>query len=149
MSSSTTTSSAVPSKVFLNTGAPMVIVGLDGQLIDCNEAFLEIMGYAKEDMLSQSLLSITHPTDLPDVFRTMNLLLTGRTMSGNLFKRLRMKDGRFRSMNTTGWVVMDGQQPRHFVGVVVPGAVLSATPSSSPKSAAPASSSNADSFFSN
>ena len=72
---------------FYDIPTGMVLVSLNGVVQEANEAILQILGYAKEEILSLNFKSITHPDDL-DIDRVLiNELISGKRRSYRLEKR--------------------------------------------------------------
>lgn len=77
--------------IFLSTfeGAAigMALVGLDGHLLMTNAAFLRLLGYTAEEIVSLTFHDITHAEDATDDLDAMERLLRGEVMAYQLEKR--------------------------------------------------------------
>jgi PAS domain S-box-containing protein len=79
--------------VFADAPIGMVLTHLDGQLIQVNRAYCEIVGYSPEELKSLSILSLTHPDEAEANERLFRQLVSGELSSYVLEKRVRRKDG--------------------------------------------------------
>jgi PAS domain S-box-containing protein/putative nucleotidyltransferase with HDIG domain len=80
--------------IFENAGIGILLIGLDGGLLECNRAICEILESARDDLLRQSLAAITYTEDFPGADAAFRELLQQR---GDHFRRevrLLGRDGR-------------------------------------------------------
>jgi PAS domain S-box-containing protein len=70
----------------------MGTVGLDGFFKRVNPAFERILGYSREQLLTQPLLDFVHPADVPQTRSVLDALAAGRDVS-HLENRLIGRDG--------------------------------------------------------
>jgi len=80
-------------KIFYNAPIGTCIVSPNGELMELNDAFLQITGYNREEIFNIPLEQLTHPDD-----REMNMKLVTKALKGeindyNLEKRYLRKDG--------------------------------------------------------
>jgi PAS domain S-box-containing protein len=73
--------------IFEKAGIGIVIKAPDGKIIDCNPAFLNMLGYDLEELRGRNYLDITHPADRPINRKLFNELQEGKRESYNLEKR--------------------------------------------------------------
>ncbi len=66
----------------------------DGRLIEVNQAFCDMLGRTREEMLEFSFVDTTHPDDLPVSNECVRMLLSGERDSYEMDKRYLAKDGR-------------------------------------------------------
>ena len=65
----------------------------DGRYVDVNSAFVEMMGYSKEELLGRNAVDFTHPNDLETSAALINTLLTGGGDYYRIEKKYLRKDG--------------------------------------------------------
>jgi len=63
------------------------IESLTGKFVRVNQYFCDILGYGREELLSRSFQSITHPDDLENSLRKVKLLASGEIDEFSLEKR--------------------------------------------------------------
>ena len=61
--------------IFENAPFGMCVSGMDGRLIQVNEALSRILGYSKEELLRTSWTQLTHPDDLESSLGKLKLLI--------------------------------------------------------------------------
>jgi diguanylate cyclase (GGDEF)-like protein/PAS domain S-box-containing protein/hemerythrin-like metal-binding protein len=81
--------------VFEHTALPMVRNGLNGEFIEVNDAWCEMFGYSRDEVLAQHLSwqMVTHPEDLDPGTKLVNSLLAGEISNFKVEKRYLRKDG--------------------------------------------------------
>jgi len=77
---------------FDNAPIGMAHMDLNGKFILVNKVLSELLGYSPEELLTMSVLSVTHPDDKESCFAYKNSVLAGETQ-GKLEKRHINKDG--------------------------------------------------------
>ena len=89
--------------IFEKAGLGIVIEGPDGKIMDCNPAFLAMLGYQLEQILQHDYLEITHPLDRPTSSKLFNELVKGKRESYSMEKRYLDKEGQpvWVSINTS------------------------------------------------
>jgi two-component system cell cycle sensor histidine kinase/response regulator CckA len=73
----------------------MAIISSEGHFLEVNPALCEILGYAKEEMLSADFQSITHPEDLPNDLAQVDRMLKGEIETYELEKRCHHHAGHY------------------------------------------------------
>lgn len=100
--------------------APVGVAHLDqeGRWLRVNQKLCDITGYAADELLSKSCLSITHPDDLDGELRGMQRLLSGRIEIFDREKRYLRKNGEFVWVHQRSSLfrATDGR-PAHFIAV--------------------------------
>lgn len=100
--------------------APVGVAHLDqeGRWLRVNQKLCDITGYAADELLSRSCLSITHPDDLDGELRGMQRLLSGRIGIFDREKRYLRKNGEFVWVHQRSSLfrATDGR-PAHFIAV--------------------------------
>ena len=81
--------------IFDNAAIGIAKVSTDGQFLEINKEFCRIIGYTREEVLSQKLgfQHITFPDDLETCWDLAKQLLAGVVQSGGVEKRYVRKDG--------------------------------------------------------
>ena len=81
--------------IFDNAAIGIAKVSTDGQFLEINKEFCRIIGYTREDVLSQKLgfQHITFPDDMETCWDLAKKLLAGVVQSGSVEKRYVRKDG--------------------------------------------------------
>src|SRR6185503_2900479 len=57
---------------------PMCVIGLDGRFERVNAAFVRVLGYSSEELLSRTAFDLVHPDDLERAREAMAELAEGR-----------------------------------------------------------------------
>ncbi|HET7441199.1 MAG TPA: response regulator [Terriglobales bacterium] len=84
------------------------VAGLDGYFKRVNKAWADVLGYTKEELLTQPWINLVHPDDQEATIAEAAKVLQGyRTM--RFRNRVRSKDGSFRWIVWTAAAPMDGQ----------------------------------------
>jgi len=107
-------------EIFMNNDVPMAIANLHGKLVDANERFLQIMGYDLESLRQVPCVLLTHPDDLPNLFKHLKDLLAGSITSFTSLKRMLTREKRYVHFSNTMWVVRAQGQPVYLAGVFIP-----------------------------
>lgn len=68
-------------------------LSFDRKYIKINKKFADILGYTKEELINKSIEEITHPDDLEQDLRNLELLINGRIDNYKIEKRYIRKDG--------------------------------------------------------
>jgi two-component system, cell cycle sensor histidine kinase and response regulator CckA len=79
--------------VFDNAGIGIDLLDRHGRIVKVNEALLNILGYAEEELSQRTFLDITHPDDKEISKRKLESLMAGEIDSYRLEKRYVRKDG--------------------------------------------------------
>jgi len=69
------------------------IADLSGRFIKANQAFCEMLGYTKEEMLQKTIVEVTHPDDLQESLKYVQQLIAGEISSFRLVHRNVHKNG--------------------------------------------------------
>lgn len=98
----------------------MYLTRLDGAWLRVNDAFCQIVGLTKEELLSTSWKDLTHPDDLKPDLENVRKLLAREIPYYHMEKRYFHRDGHIVWILLHGSLVCDkSSQPSHFVGHVV------------------------------
>ncbi|MFD1986300.1 PAS domain S-box protein [Mesorhizobium newzealandense] len=85
----------------------IVVVGLDGRILETNPAFVAMLGYSREEVEALTFFQITHPDDVQIGRETMDALKAGTVNSFHFEKRYLRKDGTPIWAHLAGSVIRD------------------------------------------
>lgn len=95
------------------------IVGLDGRIIQANEAYAAMVGQPVHRLAGRTEASLTHPEDRAEATRLIAGLLAGDYDSYERTKRMLHADGRTLDVRVGVRLVRDAEnRPLHLIGVV-------------------------------
>jgi len=115
-------------ETFEHAASGMSHVSLDGQLLQVNQAFCDIVGYTADELQHLRFQDITHPDDIAPDMALLQDALSGRRDKYTLEKRYRHKQGHWVWVQLTVALVRDAQgQPSYFVSVVQDLSILKAS----------------------
>jgi len=105
--------------VFEQAAVGFVHTDLEGNFLDVNQKFCEIIGYSREEMLARNFRDITHPEDLEKDLAFYNKTLAGELRTYAIEKRYICKDNSVVWVNVSVSLVRDGNKnPKNCIGVV-------------------------------
>jgi PAS domain S-box-containing protein len=105
--------------LFNNTPLGVVAVGTDQRILDCNNAFQKMLGYAREELLAMSIPDISHPGDDLATRSYYRDMVEGKVDSFTAEKRQIRKDGTDFWTNLTGTLIRDEKNnPQILFGIV-------------------------------
>ena len=81
--------------IFNNAAAGIAALTPDGQFVNVNKIFLDILGYEKDELYALTRQEITHPDDMESDAHDMQKLLAGDIDSFSKEKRLQNKNGEY------------------------------------------------------
>src|SRR6266542_1389141 len=104
---------------FENAAVGIARVAPDGRWLEVNQRLCEIVGYAREELMTKTFGDITHPDDLESDWNQARRLLAGEIENYSMEKRYYHKDGSVVWVNLTVSLARkaDGS-PDYFVSVV-------------------------------
>ena len=79
--------------VFSSAATGIGIADTDGQILDVNRAFADLLGYAVEEMRTMNVAQLFHPDDAAGMWELYTELISGVRDSVRLEKRYYRKDG--------------------------------------------------------
>ena len=89
-----------------------------GEFIRVNQKYCDIVGYAREELLTRRCQDITHPDDLAAELDLMQQLKAGAIRTFALEKRLLRKDGEIVWINqTVSPLWANGGEPLHYIAI--------------------------------
>ena len=92
------------------------LTSVDGKFVNVNNMLCKMLGYTKDELISQNFTSITHPDDIEISLESMRKLLSGETESCNIEKRFIKKDGSNIWINVIATLLKDSKgNPVHFI----------------------------------
>jgi PAS domain S-box-containing protein len=104
---------------FENAAVGIARLSPDGRWLEVNQRLCDIVGYAREELMTKTFGDITHPDDLDADWSQARRLLSGDIASYSMEKRYHRKDGAAVWVNLTVSVVrMADGSPDYFVSVV-------------------------------
>ncbi|MBA4364927.1 MAG: hypothetical protein C0398_02830 [Coprothermobacter sp.] len=90
-----------------------------GKYVFVNQRFADIVGYAREELLTMSFHDLTDPHDLTEDLNNVDLLVAGKIHEYSMEKRYLRKDGTAVSVNLTVSPLWNpGEPPLHLIGLV-------------------------------
>lgn len=105
--------------VFEDAGIGIVITGLDGRLLETNEAYERLTGYARAELLATTFDSVTHPEDAIVQRCLADDMLRGDIPQVRMDKRYLRKDGVLVWGRLTATLMRDADgEPTFIVGAV-------------------------------
>lgn len=78
---------------FENSPVGKTMVDAQGQIFAVNQAFCQMLGYKREELLGKTFYELTHPEDLPQNTRDNQKLIQGEQATFETEKRYFAKDG--------------------------------------------------------
>ena len=94
----------------------MCLSSLDNQFLRVNQAFCQLLGYSKEELLAGGWQGLTHPDDLERSRGAVDELRSGRAASVEFEKRYIHKQGNVIWVRMRISVVRDGRgEPSYFI----------------------------------
>ena len=94
-------------------------MALDGTFLKVNRAFCELVGYEEAELLTRSMMAITHPNDLPHILGLVHNLGAGELSHVNLEKRYIRKDGAVVTALLSAALMRDAAgEPRSLIALV-------------------------------
>ncbi|UNU26653.1 PAS domain S-box protein [Microcoleus vaginatus] len=105
--------------VFEQAAIGIVKVWPDGQFLNANQGFCNIVGYSELKLKSRNVGDISHPDDVAAEVESRDRLLAGEIFNYSLEKRFIRKDGSFVWTNMTVSLVRDGLgEPSYVIAVI-------------------------------
>ncbi|HET9869083.1 MAG TPA: PAS domain S-box protein, partial [bacterium] len=105
-------------RIFEQSAVGMVFASLDGKVMDANQAYCEMLGYPKAELLGRPFSDFTHPQDVRMTDGLAQSVPGGPTRF-RFEKRYVAKDGRVIWASLTTLVVQDSKgQPVHILSMV-------------------------------
>src|ERR1700730_151619 len=78
---------------FENAPIGMALVGIDGNWLKVNQELCRITGYSEKELTNTTFQEITHPEDLSEDLRLLEVLINGEINSFQIEKRYFHKAG--------------------------------------------------------
>lgn len=96
------------------------LIALDGQLLQVNQAFANMLGYSIEELQQLDFSQLTHPDDVAKSREAIRLLMVGAQTTCRFEKRYIHKSGRFVWGEVSTMLFSDEQgTPLHFITSIV------------------------------
>lgn len=102
---------------FRASRAGMALIAPSGRYLEVNEAFCDMVGYSREELLKMDWISVTHPDDLAEnLVRSRETWLGVGTEDVAYEKRLIRKDGSVALVELTDAIIRnDDGEPSYFI----------------------------------
>ncbi len=106
--------------IFEKSGIGILLLDIDrGQVLECNSALEQLLGYSGAELRAMSLLEIIHPDDRDVSIKTYSDLKNGRFDSYQAQKRYRRKDGiDIWGQVTSSLVPFSGEKPHLLISMI-------------------------------
>jgi PAS domain S-box-containing protein len=100
--------------------ASIVCVGLNGKFLLVNQAFCDLLGYTREELLERSFQEVTYAGDLPADLEFVRGAIAGKQQAYRREKRYIHKNGSLLWMYLTSMLLRDSAgKPLFFLTVLV------------------------------
>ena len=105
--------------IFENSDSGISWVNMQGQFVNCNSAFLKMLGYSKPELCRLAISDITHPDDIAKTKDLFAEMVAGQRDKYRVEKRYIAKDGRIIWANVeVSTLKGQGSAPRYCIGMV-------------------------------
>lgn len=105
--------------IFERAGSGFAHVELDGRFINVNEELCRMLGYSRDELLTRTWTSITHPDHLPSNLAGNERMKSGEIGTYSVDKRYIRKDGQSIWAHLTVSLIRDAEgEPKYFVSVM-------------------------------
>jgi diguanylate cyclase (GGDEF)-like protein/PAS domain S-box-containing protein len=106
-------------ELFNQAAVGILLSSPDLRIIDCNQKFAIMLGYAREELAGMRPADLTHPDDLGELEASRQQLLRGETEAVTVQKRYLRKDGSVIWVNRTFSLARNEVgEPLYFISVV-------------------------------
>ena len=98
----------------------VVVVGLDGRIVEANQSFAAMLGYSRAEIETLTFFQLTHPDDVAIGHETMQRVRSGEADSYHFEKRYLHKNGTPVWARLSGSVIRDSETgaPLHLVSQI-------------------------------
>ncbi len=105
--------------MFEQASVGMAFASLDGNLIQVNSSYCNITGYTREELLSRSVSSITHPDDVAKQEEVFEYLLQNDVQAHPVEKRYICRNGSITWVSASTSLIRNAEgTPLHYMAVV-------------------------------
>jgi PAS domain S-box-containing protein len=105
--------------IFENAAVGIARVAPDGRWLEVSQRLCDIVGYAREELMTKTFSAITHPEDLDADWEQRRRLLAGEIDNYSMAKRYQRKDGSIVWSNlTVSLVCKENGSPDYFIFLV-------------------------------
>jgi len=105
-------------RVFEMAPLGIVLVGPDYRYVDFNKAFVDFVGYSREEILAMNVMDLTHPEDKARHEQLAERAWKGETLTYSLEKRFLRKNGDIRWGNLTSTVFSTDEIAKCRLGII-------------------------------
>ena len=108
-------------EIFRSGGIAQVVSSPSGEFLDCNDMFSTMSGFPRTEITKYTMFHLTHPSQLPDLYRSVGELLSGAGRDSVQFTKTCL----LRNCAVEAYVVMkmirdSSGHPKYFVCSVMP-----------------------------
>ena len=82
------------SSIFDSAASGMILTSVDGQFLQVNRSFCDLLGYSEAELRRSNVLAVTHPDDVPNGAALLRAIAAGAAGPFRFEKRYVTKDGR-------------------------------------------------------
>ena len=113
------TSESLLTAMFERAFVGMTINGFDGKFVKANPFYQEMVGYSESELKSMRFTDSTFSDDIAENLRLRASVLSGKSESYQMEKRIFHKDGHMILVRTTTSLILDDKgNPKLFIGMV-------------------------------
>ena len=106
--------------MFEQASVGMAFASLEGRLLQVNTRYCDIVGHTREELLSRSLMDVTHPDDVEKNRVVLQNLLDSKAQASPLEKRYVRDDGSFTWADVSISLICNNQgAPLYYMAVVI------------------------------
>jgi PAS domain S-box-containing protein len=105
--------------VFESRVAAIALGGMDGRLVLVNQAFADLLGYTRDELVGMDVGDMTHPEDLQQELPAYEQVRAGELASYSMVKRYVRKDGSFVWADLEAGILRDAKgRPEYGIAIV-------------------------------
>ncbi len=107
------------SSIIDNSPIGVALEDTEGNLLRCNPALIQMLGYSYDELKERKLRNLTHPDDKEINNETVQKVINKELPVAVVEKRYIKQDGSFIPVHLTVWEVFDVEgKPRYFIGTI-------------------------------
>jgi PAS domain S-box-containing protein len=105
--------------IFQRSPMGIALISVDRKVLEVNEAFCQILGYEKSELMGQKIRELTHPADLEVSDSYVDFLLTRELNYFTIEKRYRSKDDSYRWVQAAVAAVKDADKLLQYMVLLI------------------------------